>query len=164
VIFTTDVDWDPSVIDHILDETDEWFDAQTELPPATEHKTFNKFGDYHNITVAEHFTDEFIDPLAVDSPDDMIGYCVLTHYKRAYDVEYAALVHGLGEQDTDAEWSPVDVIKRTFAATTQYTRYPLGSHLKKMFKPPFPACNVHWRREPVCTDTVYSDTPAIFGG
>ena len=33
-----------------------------------------------------------------------------------------------------------------------------------MFKSPFPACNVPRRNEDVATDTVYSDTPAFFGG
>src|SRR5687768_18541344 len=38
---------------------------------------------------------------------------------------------------------------------------PMGTHLKKRYKSPFPACNVHCRDKPLATDTVYSDTPAI---
>ena len=41
---------------------------------------------------------------------------------------------------------------------------PMGTYLKKRYKSPFPACNVHCRNEPVATDTVYSDTPAIDSG
>ena len=41
---------------------------------------------------------------------------------------------------------------------------PMGTHLKKKYKLPFPACNVHRRDKPVATDTVYSDTPAIDSG
>ena len=41
---------------------------------------------------------------------------------------------------------------------------PMGTHLKKRYKSPFPACNVHQRNKPVATDTVYSDTPAIESG
>ena len=41
---------------------------------------------------------------------------------------------------------------------------PMGTYLKKRYKSPFPACNVHCRSEPVATDTVYSDTPAIDSG
>jgi hypothetical protein len=40
----------------------------------------------------------------------------------------------------------------------------MGTYLKKRYKSPFPACNVHHRSEPVATDTVYSDTPAIDSG
>jgi hypothetical protein len=35
---------------------------------------------------------------------------------------------------------------------------------RKHFKTRFPALNVHHRREPVATDTIYSDTPAIDDG
>src|SRR6478609_2890816 len=41
---------------------------------------------------------------------------------------------------------------------------PMGTYLKKKYKSPFPACNVHRRDEPVATDTVYSETAAIDSG
>ena len=40
---------------------------------------------------------------------------------------------------------------------------PMGTYLQKGYKSPFPACNVHCQKEPIATDTVYSDTPAING-
>ena len=46
----------------------------------------------------------------------------------------------------------------------QYYCMPMGTYLKKRYKSPFTACNVHHRNEPVATDTVYSDTPAIDSG
>src|SRR5574339_96692 len=61
-------------------------------------------------------------------------------------------------------WLPTDMIKKTFEMTTQFYRMPMGKYLKKRYKSPFPACNVHRRNEPVATDTVYSDTPAIDSG
>ena len=61
-------------------------------------------------------------------------------------------------------WLPTDVIKRTFEQTTQFYRMPMETYLKKRYKSPFPACNVHRRSVPVATDTVYSDTPAIDSG
>ena len=61
-------------------------------------------------------------------------------------------------------WAPVDVIKHTFAVTTRYAKNILHLPLRKHFKSRFPALNVHRRREPVATDTVYSDTPAIDDG
>jgi hypothetical protein len=59
---------------------------------------------------------------------------------------------------------PTDIIKRTFEVTTQYARMPMSSVLKKRYKSPNPALNVHHHDEAVATDTVYSDTPAINGG
>ena len=40
----------------------------------------------------------------------------------------------------------------------------MSTYLKRCFKSPHPALNVHRRNEPVTTDTVYSDTPAIDSG
>ena len=37
----------------------------------------------------------------------------------------------------------------------------MSTHLQKHYKSPFPAANVHRRDEPIATDIVYSDTPAI---
>ena len=41
---------------------------------------------------------------------------------------------------------------------------PASTYLKKAYKSPFPALNVHRRGEPLGTDTVYSNTPAIASG
>jgi hypothetical protein len=40
----------------------------------------------------------------------------------------------------------------------------MSTTLKKHYKSPFPAMNVHNCDEPVATDTVYSDTPAVDSG
>ena len=46
----------------------------------------------------------------------------------------------------------------------QFCRTPASSQLKKTFRSPHPACNVQHRQEPLATDTVHSDTPAIDDG
>jgi hypothetical protein len=56
---------------------------------------------------------------------------------------------------------PIDAIKKTFKRTTQLTRMPMSTILKKWYKSPNPALNVHPHDKPVATDTIYSDTPAI---
>ena len=62
-------------------------------------------------------------------------------------------------------YANTDVVKRTFSATTQFARSVWGgNHMKHAHKSPFPACDIHRRNEPVATDTVYSDAPAIDGG
>jgi hypothetical protein len=58
-------------------------------------------------------------------------------------------------------WLPIDAIKKTFEHTTQLAHMPMSTILKKRYKSPNPALNVHPRDEPVATDTMYSDTPAI---
>ena len=61
-------------------------------------------------------------------------------------------------------WLPVNVIKTMFDNTTQFYWTPASIQLKKRFWSPYPACNVQRWQEPLATDTVYSDTPAIDNG
>jgi hypothetical protein len=61
-------------------------------------------------------------------------------------------------------WLPTDIIKKTFDVTTQYARMPLNTVLQKCFKSPNPAVNVCRCDEPMATDTIQSDVPAIDGG
>ena len=61
--------------------------------------------------------------------------------------------------------TPVTTIERTFQATTQYARSGwLTGHIFDTHRAPFPALNVCRRNEPVATDTVYADVPAIDNG
>jgi hypothetical protein len=61
-------------------------------------------------------------------------------------------------------WLPTNIIKKTFDITTQYARMPLNTILRKCFKSPNPAVNIRRRDEPMATDTIQSDDPAIDGG
>ena len=60
--------------------------------------------------------------------------------------------------------APEHIICKILSNTTQFARWPQSDRLKKMFKTPFPACNVPRRNEDVATNTVYSDTLAYVGG
>jgi hypothetical protein len=55
-------------------------------------------------------------------------------------------------------------IKKTLDQTTQYTRMPNSTILKKHCKSPFPAINVQHRNERVTRDTIYYNAPDIDGG
>jgi hypothetical protein len=57
-----------------------------------------------------------------------------------------------------------DIIKNTFAHTTQYARLPAGTTLRRAFRSPSPALNGVCRNEAVACDIVYSDVPAIDDG
>jgi hypothetical protein len=57
-----------------------------------------------------------------------------------------------------------NIVKRTFVKTTQYVRMPHSELLQRHHKAQFPALNVLRRNEPVATDYIYSDTPAIDNG
>ena len=61
-------------------------------------------------------------------------------------------------------WLPTNIVQLTFKNTTQHAKTSISTILKKHYKSPFPALNVHRRDEPVATDTIYSDTPTIDDG
>ena len=151
VILTADTDWDPTVIDWELEDGEEWLNAMQDLPEIDPDPLFDDVGDYklvHHVTeaVLESHVLEHHDLLQLHNQD-------VTPSK----VDYS-------QYQSKLAWLPVNIVEQTFAKTTQFYRMPMGTYLKKRYKSPFPACNVHRQNEPVATDTVYSDTPAIDSG
>ena len=61
-------------------------------------------------------------------------------------------------------YANAEVVKKTLENTTQYGRTPQGDRLQKHHKSYNPAINIQRRNEPVATDAIFSDTPAIGGG
>ncbi len=214
VILTSDVDWDPRILDFDIAGDDAWFDA---ISDDVDHSAlFDAFGDYKHrpphidisladtwfdtstpdqhariqmevatVTCSEHAhlasqldnddldavllvndtemlpsdgsdTDEVpVLPDPTTEPDEIAGGQARTF--KVQDPDYEKLRPLFG-------WMPTKTIRKTFENTTQFARMPNSPVLKKHFKSPFPALNVHRRDEPVATDTVFSDTPAIDGG
>ena len=61
--------------------------------------------------------------------------------------------------------APISTIERTFQATTQFSLSGwLTGHIFDTHKAPLPALNVRRCNEPVATDTIYADVPAIDNG
>src|SRR5687768_11416230 len=156
-ILTADTDWDPSILDCEQEDNEEWFNAMEELPTLTPDPMFDEYGDYRNIhTIAE-----------VVMTDPVVENAVLTDLPsllQLYSQEIKPRQVNVERYQPKLTWLPLDIIQRTFESTTQFYRTPMSTHLKKRYKSPFPACNVIRRDEPVATDTVYADTPAIGNG
>jgi len=53
VILTSDVDWDPSILDQDLDDNKAWFDAISDLPPDKPPSAFDEVGDYTKRVVVK---------------------------------------------------------------------------------------------------------------
>ena len=191
VVLTSDVDWDPSILDHTLEDDEHWFDAVCDLEKHPYTSLFDAEGNYlrrvvaqtattiltascHDLSADDPIFHDATDELLPDDIDELIDHCI-----------YMAGYHCLATQITSTNdspcilipqapdykamcpflgWLPKDIVQATFKRTTQYGRMPMTTYLKKRFKSPYPALNVHRRNEPVATDTVYSDTPAIDGG
>ena len=61
--------------------------------------------------------------------------------------------------------APIATTERTFQATTQFAHSGwLTGNIFDTHKALFPALNVHHHNEPVATDTIYADVPAIDNG
>ena len=180
VVWTAPHDWDPSKYDNNLSDKDQWYESLNDLPNELPHPEFNEIGDYrenietaiHEATIAKPGPDPILDtwtdlqallndedkPVnqATQPPDSS---CVMASNneikKKPPDYESMKPLFG---------WLPVDIITKTFNNTTQYARIPQSTVLKKHYKSPNPALNVHRRNEDVATDTVFSNTPAIDNG
>ncbi|GAX29003.1 hypothetical protein FisN_7Hu406 [Fistulifera solaris] len=232
IFMTNDEEWDPSVLDHKMEEN-EWIGPP---PPALEDTSnqniFDEFGEYREYIDA-YITDGVIanaiarvvanvimsvppfdpgedhdcmDPVqdivdkltvadletnpsvpteaAVQSIDPPTGTSQLTlPEKETIDTDDPPLIaddspkHVVTSQP-DVKRKPVDmervrpmlaylgfdIIKETFARTTQFAREYNSPVLQKMFKSPHPALNVARRKEAIATDTIYSNTKALGSG
>ena len=69
VILTADTDWDPSVIDHELEDGEEWFDAMQDLPDIEPDPNFDDVGDYRCL---HHVTEVMVDSSLLKS--EIIDY------------------------------------------------------------------------------------------
>ena len=142
------------MLDNELEDEEEWFNAMEDLPELAPDPFFDEFGDYrHTVAVIE----------AVQS-DPIIETCLMTNMSDVFDAyEHNIKPRAVDYQKYQSKFAflPADIIKHTFEKTTQFYRSTVTPAMKTRYKSPFPACNVHRRSEPVATDTIYSDTPAI---
>ena len=185
VIWTSDQEWDPKVLDCDVDHDDTWYDAISDLEGGILHSPFDEFGNYKKREVDNHdvvppddelqFFDAGERPL-VEHLDDIVDDVVDFHNQQHCVYQNEHQIHcNLNERnqcEPDYEslrpfflHASADVVKHTFAATTQYAKTALGGiHLKKIFRSPFPGMNVPRRHEAVATDTVFADVPAVDNG
>ena len=155
-------EWDPSVLDYIHPSGDgepPWSndpDERFAFDP-----NFDEFGDY---------TQRAIQTLSI--LDDLSIPLTPTHTLRANQHVVWSNQHAVNNDIPDYEqsrpyfgWVNVDTVQKTMEQFTQWgvsipNIFPMKRHLKSRN----PALNVPWRHEPVATDTVFSDTPAIDSG
>lgn len=186
VFLTSDHEWDPSVVDNEVD-MEEWLDARMELEDLP---SFNEYGDfkfdeqgyyrhrttdsdtvnivnYHNFGRPPDMS-EFLDAREeldeYDDLEDFIDFIDTSTNRRVHNMSVSEKHPNFELLRPFFAYSPVNVIKRTFDVTTRWARSIEHRPFRKHFKSRNPACNVHRRNEPVGTDTVYSDTPAIDNG
>ena len=139
------------------------------------HNNFDSSGNYIKRTNFQEYELYFFDAETFYEfdTDDIIQECIIHTTTNSYSFQKQVYNITINNSITTKRnpdyfflrplfsWLPTDIIKRTFFLTTQYSRIPMSTILKKNYKSPSPALNVHLRSETVATDTVYSDNPAI---
>ena len=183
------MEWDPTIIDSTISDNEKWFDAVSDLSKHIIASPFDEFGDfkhreadlhYFNAGEMEAAEDDIVSDFNLD--DEVVNAIVFanehTNKSKSHPVNNFPDFIPHRSPNVSARKPPdyealrpfflnasVDVIKRTFDATTQFARTNIGGlQLKKTYKTPFPACNIHRCNEAVATDTIYSDTPAVDDG
>jgi hypothetical protein len=171
VILTSELEWDPSVLDHDFKEDEQW----GEVPELD--SSFDDYGNYKHRVI---LIDDVIDQCVLDAQTSQV-----LHEPVFYDAHETelAIPEGIPLESAPSGpkviskrepdyyqlrpffgWISPDIINKTFEHTTQYARLPAGTLLKKVYKSPNPALNVFRRQEDVACDIVYSDVPALYDG
>jgi len=138
-------------------------------PPGTQDygdTKFNQLG-YYNHTVKSLHQSTFISNNPLDDCIDHANIHAAFSDHAEYDVNeraYTATPVDYHRLRPFFGWISVETIKRTFEHTTRYARYSGSYPLRKHFKSRFPALNIHRQNEPVATDTIFPDTPAVDNG
>ena len=154
VFFTSPDIWDASVLDHeitpsVLEDINQHSDDSL-----LQNFIFDEYGDLHHMLIQTLNT--FCDLLSLPPGEP------LTH----------AHLHDSNPAEEDCKsrrpyfgWQFDQVIKDTFQVTSRFgDAIPQHDYLKKHFKSRNPVFNIPRRNEPVATDTIFSDTPAINNG
>ena len=188
VVMTSDQDWDPSVLDFSHEEEETWYDALEEHEDHPYHNLFDEYGNYRKRVVVQ--LSQVLMRSSENEFSNLVDSCILhssniqpheLHFFDAYAHEHMDTGQGtpsdlqVSQQPRSATpkepdyaklrpyfgWVSVDQIKKTFQHTTQLARITTGTLLKQVYKSQNPALNVIRRNEPVATDELYSDTPAV---
>ena len=197
VFFTSELEWDPSVLDHVLVDDEQWYDAVTDLETDPTMNLFDEFGNYRRRVVVqcseEYYSqsqstiDDTVDQCAYYAYQENVFHDIPHNIRETYKSESTDIILNDDSSDTPTiapktqrhiankepdygllrplfGWLSTDIIKNTFALTTQYGRLPTGTLLKNSYKSANPALNVHRRNETVACDYVYADVPAVDNG
>ena len=158
VFFTSPDESDPSVLDHDPPHLDGLDPSQVPDQPFGD-PMFDAYGDFNERIIANL-------NILLDAPPEDCG-----SYTSTSSVSTAKLHQG-SPQEPDWHalrpffaWTSPSSIKDTFNVTTRHGTAPhTQDYIKKHFKSRNPVFNIPRRSEPVATDTIFSDTPAVDDG
>ena len=154
VFFTSPDIWDASVLDHeitpsLLEDINQHSDDSL-----LQDSIFDEYGDLHHRAI-----------------QTLNIFCDLPSLPSGEPITHASL-HDSNPAEEDWKtlrpyfgWQSEQVIKNTYKVTSRFGgTIPQHDYLKKHFKSRNPVFNIPRRNEPVATDTIFGDTPAINDG
>ena len=154
VFFTSPDIWDASVLDHeitpsLLEDINQQSDDSL-----LQDSIFDEYGDLHHRAIKT-----------------LNIFCDLPFLHSGEPITHAHL-HETNHAEEDWQslrpyfgWQSEQVIKDTYKVTSRFGGTILQhDYLKKHFNSRNPVFNIPRRNEPVATDTIFSDTPAIHDG
>ena len=162
LVWTSDLKWNPSIIDHKITVNNEWKYYFNDNTCANDENPFDIFGDYTNSSEGNQRT-----ILDINKTDIIINQYHLQHnqYHSHFKINISLKPPKYKMLQPYLLYVDDETIKRTIDATTQNGRTDSNaSQLRQIFKSPFPAMNVFRINEGVATDTVYSSVPAVDNG
>ncbi|EEC45589.1 predicted protein [Phaeodactylum tricornutum CCAP 1055/1] len=126
VVLTSDVNWDPSIIDNEIDLATDWYDTVQDLPnnPYVE-PCFNSIGDYRHRHVANFDICSSPEIIARSTAIDSIlssNKHNMVRNERNYEALHTCLC-----------WLSTDTVKKTIVATTQFARKVYSAPMRKHF-------------------------------
>ena len=180
VILTSGDQWDPRVLDNTITDKDDWYNTLKQYDDGLISTPFDEYGNYRHRTVPEATT--ILPPI----PEDMELECnvhgmqtLRDAFADASDLNTRFVVPHSTQDTYEAHETtvkpidynkyrpyflhvPVEKIRHTFQRTTQYaTNVMSGHNIMQTIQSPYPAHNVWRRHEPVASDTIFSEVPAV---
>ena len=183
VILTSGDSWDPKVLDNIISDRDDWKNMLKDLDQGLIKSPFDQYGNYRERQPTPEVTvlPQIEEPTEATCHDFGARqfrevFRAATNVNVAYiphdDVPRSLHVLDVKTRPIDHSKfrhlflnAPVHKVKKTFENSTQDATNIMSGHIvQQTIKSPFPAHNVWRRNEPVATDTVYAEVPAVDSG
>ena len=192
VFLTSDEDWDPTVLDNVITDRDDWQNTLHDLDEGFIHQPFDEYGNYSQKRPeserrrSKRIKDRTLkysgEVHSIKKADLRVCFHEVCNLNAVYvpgkegssDELIDARNHPVKVKPSDIDYKayspyflsvPVEKIRKTFERTTRFASNILaGQKITQLHKAPNPAFNVWRRNEPVATDTVYAQQPSYDGG
>ena len=134
VILTSDIDWDPAMLDYPTEDNKEQFNVQTEIEEDLNLPLLNEFGNCRNrINIGEYKLYFFDTDSYLESNVDNIILEYMKHLNSGY-VEFRKKKLNYKSLKSYFNQLPRNIIKKTFKLAMKHARTPTSTILKKNFK------------------------------